>query len=173
MVVLDPFCGSGTTLVSSYNTNRFGIGIDLSQEYYELAKYRLNDIGAKELENFKYIIGNNLKVIDYIEDSSIDYIVTSPPYFNILKNKSNGIRSDKSYKGYRNGARLGITSYANDSSDNLENLENYETFLLAIKKIFLKLQRVLKSKKYCSIIISDFTINKIETCVTGDFVRIM
>lgn len=173
MTVLDPFCGSGTTLVSAYNTNRKGIGIDLSKEYYELAKERLLDMGANEFEDFKYFIGNNTDVIETLNSNSIDYIVTSPPYFNILKNKSEGVRSDKSKKGFRNGARQGIVSYTDESLDNLENLENYELYLIKIKDIFLKLQRVLKSRKYCSIIISDFTINKTETCVTGDFVRIM
>ena len=173
MTVLDPFCGSGTTLVSAYNINRKGIGIDLSKEYYELAKERLLDMGADEFEDFKYFIGNNTDVIETLNSNSIDYIVTSPPYFNILKNKSEGIRSDKSKKGFRNGARQGIVSYTDESLDNLENLENYELYLIKIKDIFLKLQRVLKSRKYCYIIISDFTINKTETCVTGDFVRIM
>ena len=173
MTVLDPFCGSGTTLISAYNTSRFGIGIDLSEEYYFLAKERLNEIGAIEYDNFKYIVENNIKVIKKLETNSIDYIVTSPPYFNILKNKSEGLRSDKTKKGYRNGARQGIVSYSTDSEDNLENLENYNIFLLKIKEIFSELHRVLKYKKYCSIVISDFTINKIQTCVTGDFVRIM
>ena len=173
MNVLDPFCGSGTTLISAYNTNRYGIGIDLSEEYYFLAKERLNEIGAIEFDDFQYLIENNIKVIEKLKVNSIDYIVTSPPYFNILKNKSEGLRSDKRKKGYRNGARQGIVTYSSDSQENLENVENYNVFLLKIKEIFSQLHRVLKPKKYCSIIISDFTINKIETCVTGDFVRIM
>lgn len=173
MIVLDPFCGSGTTLISAYNTNRYGIGIDLSQDYYEMAKNRLNAIGARENEKYKYITGNNLHIIEKLKDNSVDYIVTSPPYFNILKNKSDGLRSDKSGKGYRNGARQGIVSYANESVENFENLETYEIFLSTIKKLFYGLKRVLQHKKYCSIIISDFTIDKKETCVTGDFIRLM
>lgn len=173
MTVLDPFCGSGTTLISAYNTNRYSIGIDLSQDYYEMAKNRLNAIGATENDEYKYIIGNNLNIVETLKDSSIDYIVTSPPYFNILKNKSEGLRSDKSGKGYRNGARQGVVSYANESVENFENLETYEIFLSAIKELFYRLKRVLRHKKYCSIIISDFTIDKKETCVTGDFIRLM
>ena len=40
-VVLDPFLGSGTTLIATENTNRQGIGIELNPEYVEIAKERI------------------------------------------------------------------------------------------------------------------------------------
>jgi site-specific DNA-methyltransferase (adenine-specific) len=40
-VVLDPFLGCGTTLVSAVLDNRKGIGIDIDLEYCNLAKKRL------------------------------------------------------------------------------------------------------------------------------------
>lgn len=40
-IVLDPMCGSGTTCVAAYELKRKFIGIDISQEYCELAKRRL------------------------------------------------------------------------------------------------------------------------------------
>jgi site-specific DNA-methyltransferase (adenine-specific)/site-specific DNA-methyltransferase (cytosine-N4-specific) len=40
-VVLDPFMGSGTTLLACEKLGRFGIGIDMKPEYCELAKRRL------------------------------------------------------------------------------------------------------------------------------------
>jgi site-specific DNA-methyltransferase (adenine-specific) len=40
-VVLDPFCGSGTTCVAAVRTNRHFIGLDNSEEYVELAKKRI------------------------------------------------------------------------------------------------------------------------------------
>lgn len=39
--VLDPFLGSGTTLIASYLNNRNGIGIDADREYCDLAVKRL------------------------------------------------------------------------------------------------------------------------------------
>jgi len=40
-VVLDPFLGSGSTLIASILTERKGIGVDIDKHYCELAKQRL------------------------------------------------------------------------------------------------------------------------------------
>ena len=42
-VVLDPFCGSGTTGVACVNTNRNFIGIERDEGYYEIAKTRIEE----------------------------------------------------------------------------------------------------------------------------------
>jgi site-specific DNA-methyltransferase (adenine-specific) len=42
-VVLDPFCGSGTTIIAAVNNNRKGIGIDVDKKYCELARKRILD----------------------------------------------------------------------------------------------------------------------------------
>ena len=43
MLVLDPFVGSGTTLVASKIYGIKGIGVDSSEEYLKIAKRRLDD----------------------------------------------------------------------------------------------------------------------------------
>jgi DNA modification methylase len=40
-IVLDPFCGTGTTLVVAQQLNRKSVGIDISNQYLELAQGRL------------------------------------------------------------------------------------------------------------------------------------
>jgi hypothetical protein len=40
-LILDPFCGSGTTLISAHNLHRKYIGIEINKDYVEIAKHRL------------------------------------------------------------------------------------------------------------------------------------
>ncbi|MDI6800951.1 MAG: site-specific DNA-methyltransferase [Thermodesulfovibrionales bacterium] len=45
-VVLDPFCGSGTTLVAAKILGRKFIGIDINKEYIEIAKLRIEEMNG-------------------------------------------------------------------------------------------------------------------------------
>ncbi len=167
MTVLDPFVGSGTTLIAANILERKAIGIDLNSEYELLYKERISNLNLEE--SGEYIVGDSLNVLDSIVN--VDYIVTSPPYHNILRNMSKGIRNNTG-KDYRMSARDGVEYYSELEND-LGNFEQYEDFLNALKSIMKKAYRCLNNKKYTSIIISDFTVNKKEICVQGDIVRIM
>jgi DNA modification methylase len=165
MTVLDPFVGSGTTLIAAHRLGRRGIGIDLNEEYKQLYHQRLND----NIDECQYIVGDSLKVLDNIE--MVDYIVTSPPYHNILRNNSKGTRNNTG-KNYRMSARDGVEYYSELDND-LGNFDKYEDFLTALKNIMSKAYICLRNKKYASIIISDFTVDKKEMCVQSDVVRLM
>ena len=41
--VLDPFMGSGTTLIEAHLNNRIGIGVDIDEKYCKLAHHRLEE----------------------------------------------------------------------------------------------------------------------------------
>ena len=51
-VVLDPFCGSGTTGVEALKYGRRFIGIDVSKEYMEISKRRLEK-AANDKKKFR------------------------------------------------------------------------------------------------------------------------
>ncbi len=169
MTVLDPFMGSGTTGIAAYYLKRKCYGIDLSEEYRDLAMSRYMNL--ENADHFiKYIVGDSLVEIKKLPN--IDYIVTSPPYHNILQNKGSGTRNDNSDKGYRNGARQGVEYYS-DKPNDLGNQESYNNFLKLLEKIFIECYKKLNDNKYCTIIMSDFTVNKKEVCVQADVVHMM
>lgn len=164
MLVLDPFMGSGTTLIASALEDRKAIGIDLSKKYCELAKRRLKKLGVKINGHIKIIKGNSLKKIPEID--KIDYCITSPPYHNILRNKGMGIRSDGSQR------RQGVEYYS-EYPDDVGNQKSYSDFLVLFGKIMKEVYKRLRENKYCSIIISDFTVKKKETNAHGDVIKLM
>lgn len=166
MTVLDPFVGCGTTLIAASKLERRSIGIDINANYKQLTKSRLAEL---KLNGYKYYVGNSARKLDKIDN--VDYVVTSPPYYNILKNDAKGIRHHNG-KSYRMGAREGVEYYT-DSKNDLANAKSYDDFIdllkLVMQKVFLK----LNENKYCTIIISDFTVNKKEVSVQGDIVSMM
>jgi len=169
MLVLDPFCGSGTTLIASNYLERVGIGIDLNEEYKALSIERLSKKGFIENKDFFYHIGDSNIILEKLEQ--VDYIVTSPPYHNILRNKGEGLRK-QSEKGFRSGSRIGVEYYSEHEND-LGNKDNYKDFLSSFEEIMKKCFSVLTAGKYASIIISDFTVDKVEVCVQADIVKCM
>ena len=154
--------GSGTTLVSAIKSDRYGIGIELNKDYCKLAKSRILKLSTKS--KYKIINGDALNKIKDVD--KVDYCVTSPPYHNILKNKGLGIRHDGSQR------RQGIEYYSDDSND-VGNKKTYDAYLASVKKIMKRLYNKLNDKKYCTVVISDFTVNKKEVNAHGDMIRIM
>lgn len=47
-LVLDPFCGSASTLVAAHQLGRKYLGIELDPEYFRIASQRLRDLGVSQ-----------------------------------------------------------------------------------------------------------------------------
>lgn len=158
-VVLDPFNGTGTTLLACRDLNRHGIGIDLNKEYCKIAKDRVKiqtnlDSYVPDSNitvNLEVINDDAINVLDYIPPDSINLIFTSPPYANILNKK----RTNKSkHTSKRTSSRLGvIEQYSNNPRD--LGTQQPKEFIKSIKEISSKLYQVLKTKKHYVINIRD------------------
>lgn len=150
-VVLDPFVGIGSTLKACALDDRNGIGIELNPRYVELSKERLlKEVSSSKTVGTKQIIhaGDSREVIKKLKTDSIDFVVTSPPYWNILHKEDHKVRQERKLEDLD-------TKYSDDHRD-LGNIHDYNTFLEELGLILGSCTKALKSKKYMAVIVSDF-----------------
>ena len=142
--VFDPFLGVGSTIVSAERNNRMGVGIELSNDFFEVAKNRCS-VDALLFN------GDSRKIISKLKNESLDYILTSPPYWNILRKKRG---NSDSQHGDRE--KKGLKLVYSDSKDDLGNIEEYDVFVNELCRIFQKCYKKLKNGKYMTIVIQNF-----------------
>ena len=145
-VVLDPFMGIGSTMLAAMNQGMQGFGVDLSQEYYKISNKRISNFPPELQENSKIVLPKTFNkdsrhLSDFIEANSVDLVVTSPPYWDILNQK-------------RTADGKVIRNYSNDKSD-LGNIADYEEFLQDLKLVFAEVYKVIKPGSRCISIVMD------------------
>ncbi len=139
-LVLDPFMGSGSTLLEAGSMKRRGLGLDISREYLELFRSRQGK--NREGEKFVSVFHDDARnLAGYAADSSVDLCLTSPPYWNILKQKRSADKKD-------------LRHYGEDQLD-LGNIAGYEMFLDELQEIFSAVYQALKPGKYCIVVVMD------------------
>ena len=145
--VLDPFLGVGSTIKACLDTDREGYGIELSEKWCEITKKRLKEESNFIIDEKHLICGDSREIKKYFPNNYFDFIITSPPYWNILK------KIDRKTK---ERVENGLDVVYSESDKDLGNIEDYHTFLKELTKIFFKCYDVLKNEKYMCIIVSDF-----------------
>jgi methyltransferase domain protein len=127
-LVLDQFAGGGTTLVEAKLLNRNIIGVDVNDTALERCKEKTN-FECDGANGKIYLRKGDARNLNFISDKSVDLICTHPPYADIIK-------------------------YSEDIDEDLSRLK-VKDFLEEMKKVAVECYRVLKSDKFCAILIGD------------------
>ena len=132
--VLDPFLGSGTTLIEAQRLGRNAVGVELSKKVLDQTKKNI----AKETNSNKikleFVNGDSAsvdlqKVISDLDIKSVQFQIFHPPYWDIIK-------------------------FSENKSD-LSNAKSIDDFLKSFGKILDNCLPHLDKKRYAAVVISD------------------
>lgn len=139
-LVLDYFCGAGTTAVECKLLGRKCIALDINDKAIELAKKNVDfEVQTEQLNLFnsenklkiyepKLMVGD-ARDLSFLKDNSVDLISAHPPYANIIQ-YTNSKEGDLSF--------YGINEFLNE-----------------MEKVAKESYRVLKPGRKCAILIGD------------------
>lgn len=130
--IIDPFLGSGTSLIEAKRLGRNGIGIELQKEVASVASDRINNQVGEGL--FNILVGNskNIDLRIELEKNKIDkvqFILLHPPYWDIIK-------------------------FSQDKED-LSNSDTLKEFLDNLGEIIDNISKHLEKYRFASIVIGD------------------
>ncbi len=161
-VVLDPFLGTGSTLVAAKQCNRSGYGFELSKAYTEISENRLfsiNDLSYPPIyqtqkKGFWNVLNiDSRQVYDYWvrnELKPVDFCITSPPYWNQLKRDEIRQKERK---------EIGLDTQYSENLLDIGNIPEYFEFITVQKDIFDQVHQILKFKGYLVIITNNVFTN--------------
>ena len=131
--ILDPFMGSGTSLIEAQRMNRNAIGIDLQQKIIDSA---INRISAESNDDSKIFTfcGDSSEIsiqniLDSVEIKNFQFVIFHPPYWDIIK--------------------------FSDNQKDLSNCANLEDFLNNFGKVIDNTTKFLEKNRYCACVIGD------------------
>ncbi len=132
--VLDPFLGSGTTLIECKRLGRNGIGIELNEKVIKLAKDNLAKEKNRSKVKTKVIKGDSIKVdlkseLNKLKIDSVQFVLLHPPYWDIIK-------------------------FSKKKGD-LSNAKSVEDFLEMFGKVIDNSCGVLDKGRYLAVVIGD------------------
>ncbi|MBC8504203.1 MAG: site-specific DNA-methyltransferase [Anaerolineales bacterium] len=155
-VILDPMVGTGSTIVAAMRSGRHSYGIELNSGYAQVAR----DVILQERENLgesashlttEVINGDAAEIAGIISKHQIppiDYVITSPPYWDMLHAKGAETQNHR-----RQDEELDVV-YSDDPND-LGNVDDYDEFLERLIQIYVGLKPFLKPKAYLTIIVKN------------------
>lgn len=155
--VFDPFAGVGTTLDAANILKRHSIGIELNEDFIKLFNQGIDPKDGKLNQEYRRIVikDSAMNVQKHLPVDSVDFILTSPPYANLL-NKIRENFADKDYIGnpYKNQSRKLAKRYSKHEED-LGNV-TYEEYLIKMKELYLSLNQIAKTGAYNAWVVRDY-----------------
>jgi DNA modification methylase len=152
--ILDPFAGVGSTLTACRESARNGVGIELHQEFVELSQKRLDTMKGTGKQ---YLIQGDIRdaralIKQHLDDPelSFDYLITSPPYWDMLRKSRGGnlsVHKDRKQKG--------LKQYYGDSARDLGNITDYDEYIDTLGSVLGKLKPLLKNRAYLTIVVQN------------------
>lgn len=142
-IVLDPFVGVGSTVLAARTLSKIGVGLEVSPNFVEIALRRLGqaDMFAESSQQSRIIRDDARNLLDHVDPESVDMVITSPPYWNILTQKRTA--------DYREIRHYG------DMLEDLGKIADYHEFLSALQGVFRLVYRAMKPSKYCIVVAMD------------------
>lgn len=169
--VLDPFLGTGTTVVAAVKNNRNGIGIELTERFFSVATDSINEVlnssqlsllsDGQDLGTADIRKGDCCEMLKSIEDDTVQLTITSPPYADLIHKvvEDRTLHHKNSAFVTENNATTNI--YSDDEKD-LGNM-SMDEYIKKVEIIMSELYRVTKPGGYNAWVVKDFrdTKNKI------------
>jgi len=150
--VLDPMAGTGSTLVAALRAGRNSYGIELNPKYAKIAQEIIEEERKTLGENVEglksQVVNGDAALASTYEIPTIDYVLTSPPYWDMLRAKG-----AETQKKRRSSDELDVT-YSDDPND-MGNISDYDEFLEKLVNIYKGLQPLLREKAYLTIIVKN------------------
>jgi len=152
-LVLDPFLGTGTTLVAAKRLGRKGIGIELYEKFVNIAKKLLAQQTLIDGPEQIVICDDCRNLLKYVEPNSVQLMLTSPPYANFIYRAVEDRKKThkKSWLVIEN--RSVVKPYGDDPRD-FGNLP-YDKYLKEIELLMQKLFIVTKPGGYNVWVVKD------------------
>jgi DNA modification methylase len=145
-VVLDPMAGTGSTVIAAARAGRIGIGVELQEGYARIGRAWLEEEAVEGGES--RIITADALQLSKLKLPPVDYCITSPPYWDMLRVK--GFETQQ-----KRGAAAELDMYYSDDEADLGNIEDYREFLKLLTKVYRQVAKVLRPRAYLTIIVKN------------------